>query len=130
MTSDEQKNRAVTSDQQETKILTASSSSLVPALRDHSSLLLSAFLGSDREKGREFLLNLFALAFWAGHFPFVVLGQCHDQGESLLASLAGIFVLGHSTYPPISLVMILAEKKSEVRSQNAVASDQWLVLLR
>jgi hypothetical protein len=75
----------------------------------HTSLLFSAFLGSDREKGCDFLLNLFALAFWAGHFPFVVFGQCHDQAECLRASLADIFVLGHSTYPPISLVMILAE---------------------
>jgi predicted phosphodiesterase len=73
------------------------------------SLYFSAFLGSDREKGREFLLNLFALAFGAGHFPFVVCGQCHDQAESLLALLADIFVLGHSHYPPVSWVMILAE---------------------
>ena len=75
----------------------------------HLSLLLSAFLGSDREKGCDFLLNLFALAFWAGHFTFVVLCQGHDHAERLIAFLAEIFVLGHRRSPPKLVNVILAD---------------------
>jgi hypothetical protein len=75
----------------------------------HSSLLFSAFLGRDREERSDLLLHLLALAFWAGHFTFVVLCQGHDHAERLIAFLAEIFVLGHRRSPPKLVNVILAD---------------------
>ena len=55
------------------------------------------------------MLNLLALAFRAGYFPFVVLCQSHDHAERLVAFLAKIFILGHRRCPPRLLNVILAE---------------------
>ena len=85
----------------------------------HSPLPFSAFLGSDREKGRDLLLNLLALAFRTGRFPFIVFRQRQDHAKVLFAFAAVVFVLGHRCCPPNLLMMILTETPTSNKVSDA-----------